>query len=104
MELTLTKENFSQEVLNSSLPVLVDFWATWCGPCKMMGPVVSEIAEEMEGKIKVGKVNVDEQEALASEYGIMSIPCFILFKDGSVSAQTVGGMSKEDLLNTLGIN
>ena len=103
MEITLTKENFSEEVLKSKVPVLVDFWATWCGPCRMMGPVVSEISDEMSEKIKVGKVNVDEEEDLASEYGIMSIPCFILFKDGKIASQTVGGMSKEDLLSSLGI-
>lgn len=101
MELTLTKSNFKDEVLDSKLPVLVDFWATWCGPCKMMGPVVSEIAEEKEGTLKVGKVNVDDEEDLASQYGIMSIPCFILFKDGQVVKQTVGGMSKEALLENL---
>lgn len=103
MELTLTKSNFQTEVLESKLPVLVDFWASWCGPCKMMGPVVSEIAEEKQGTLKVGKVNVDEENQLASEYGIMSIPSFILFKDGKIVNQTTGGMQKEDLLETLGL-
>jgi thioredoxin 1 len=103
MEITLTGENFKNEVLDSKLPVLVDFWASWCGPCKMMGPVVSEVAEEKDGTLKVGKVNVDEQESLASQYGIMSIPTFILFKDGKPAAKTMGGMGKEDLLNSLGV-
>ena len=103
MELTLTSENFKSEVLESDVPVLVDFWATWCGPCQMMGPVVAEIAEEKKGTLKVGKVNVDEQEALAAEYRVMSIPTFILFKDGKVAGQVIGGRSKDDLLKALGV-
>ena len=103
MELTLTQSNFKSEVLESKVPVLVDFWASWCGPCRMMGSVVSEIAEENQGTSKVGKVNVDEENQLASEYGISSIPCFILFKDGKAVKQAVGGMPKEDLLATLGV-
>lgn len=103
MELTLTQSNFKSEVLESKVPVLVDFWASWCGPCRMMGSVVSEIAEENQGTLKVGKVNVDEENQLASEYGISSIPCFILFKDGKAVKQVVGGMPKEDLLATLGV-
>ncbi|MBP3710809.1 MAG: thioredoxin [Treponema sp.] len=103
MELTLTSENFKSEVLESNVPVLVDFWATWCGPCQMMGPVVAEIAEEKQGTLKVGKVNVDEQEALAAEYKVMSIPTFILFKDGKVAGQVIGGRGKDDLLKSLGV-
>ncbi len=103
MELTLTKSNFKSEVLESDVPVLVDFWASWCGPCKMMGPVVSEIAEEKQGTIKVGKVNVDDEAELATEYGISSIPCFILFKGGKAEKQAVGGMAKEDLLENFGL-
>ncbi|MFA6858033.1 MAG: thioredoxin [Treponema sp.] len=103
MEITLTGENFKSEVLDSKLPVLVDFWATWCGPCRMMGPVVSEIAEEKNGTLKVGKVNVDEQESIAAQFNIMSIPTFILFKDGKPAAQVVGGRSKDDLLKSLGV-
>ena len=103
MEVTLTSENFKSEVLDSDLPVLVDFWATWCGPCQMMGPVVAEIAAEKEGVLKVGKVNVDEQEALAAEYKVMSIPTFILFKDGKAAGQVIGGRGKDELLKALGV-
>ena len=103
MELTLTAENFKSEVLESDLPVLVDFWASWCGPCRMMGPVVSEIAEEKKGVLKVGKVNVDEQESLAAQFSVMSIPTFILFKNGKAAARQTGAMSKADLLKSLGV-
>ena len=102
MEITLTSENFKSEVLESKTPVLVDFWASWCGPCMMMGPVVSKIADEKAGTLKVGKVNVDEQESLAAQFNVMSIPTFILFKDGKPVAQTLGAMSKENLLSALG--
>ena len=81
MEITLTKGNFEDEVLKSESPVLVDFWASWCGPCKMLAPTIAQIAEEYSGKIKVGKVNVDEEETLSREYGIVSIPTVILFKN-----------------------
>ena len=83
-EITLTKENFKNEVLNSDIPVLVDFWATWCGPCKMIAPIVEEIAEENEGKIKVGKVNVDDESDLAAEFRISSIPTLLVFKNGQI--------------------
>ena len=102
-EITLTAENFEQEVLNSDLPVLVDFWATWCGPCRMLGPVVSKIAEEYEGKIKVGKVNVDEEGELAQRFGIMSIPLVILFKDGKAVKQSLGYKPIDALKAELGI-
>lgn len=94
---TVTEQNFKEEVLQSEKPVLVDFWATWCGPCKMLSPVVNEIAEEVD-TIKVGKINVDEQPALARQFGIMSIPTLILFKNGEVAAQSVGVKPKAALL------
>ncbi|MCI1210053.1 MAG: thioredoxin [Treponema sp.] len=102
MEITLTNENFQKEVMESTVPVLIDFWAGWCGPCMMMGPVVAETAKELEGKVKVGKVNVDEQPELAQKYGIMSIPTFMVFRDGEIAAQDVGGRSKEALKKLIG--
>ena len=100
-ELTITKENFENEVLKSDIPVLVDFWAAWCGPCKMLAPTIEELAKEYEGKVKVGKINVDEQQELASKYGIMSIPTVLVFKDGNVAAQSVGFVPKEKLVAML---
>lgn len=99
--LHLNGENFSREVLQSTVPVLVDFWAEWCGPCRMMGPVIDDIAKELDGKIKVGKVNVDEAQDLAGQYGIMSIPSLLVFKDGEVAEQSAGAMAKETLLQNL---
>ena len=96
-ELKITAGNFEQEVIRSELPVLIDLWASWCGPCRMLAPVISEIADEYEGKIKVGKVNVDEQQELAAQFGIMSIPSFLFVKDGKVVESTVGGMSSNDM-------
>lgn len=93
-EITITKENFETEVLKSDVPVLVDFWAVWCGPCRMLAPTVAEIAEERKD-IKVGKINVDEQIELAEKYGIMSIPTLLVFKNGEVSNQSVGVVSKK---------
>lgn len=94
---TLTEGNFGAEVLESTTPVLVDFWAAWCGPCQMMGPVIDELAEETKEKYKVGKLNVDENRETASKYGVMSIPTLIVFKDGKNVKQFVGVQNKEAL-------
>lgn len=96
-EMIFNKQNFDKEVLQSNQPVLVDFWAAWCGPCKMLGPVIHEIAEEFEGRIKVGKVNVDEEMELAQKFNISSIPTVILFKDGKPFKTSVGYRSKKDM-------
>ena len=93
-EIVLTEQNFEQEVLHSSVPVLVDFWATWCGPCRMLAPTIAKIAEEQEGVIKVGKVDVDEEAALAVRYGISSIPTLMVFKGGQVVKASVGVQPK----------
>lgn len=103
-EVILTKENFETEVLKSDIPVLVDFWATWCGPCMMLSPVIAELAEELEGKVKVGKVNVDEQNELAMQYRVASIPTLLLFKNGELAKSSVGFMPKNDIIATLGLN
>lgn len=102
-EVKITKENFEEEVLNSNIPVIVDFWATWCAPCMMLGPVLEEIAEEYEGKIKVGKVNVDEQPELSMQFKVVSIPMVVLVENGQVVKKTVGFMPKDALLEELGI-
>ena len=101
-EITLTKDNFEEQVLRADRPVLVDFWATWCGPCRMLAPIVAEIAEERDD-VTVGKVNVDDESELAARYGVSSIPTVILFKDGKVSATSVGYRSKAQLLADLGL-
>lgn len=95
-EITLTSKNFTDEVLNSDKPVLVDFWASWCGPCKMLAPTIEALAAEYEGKIKVGKVNVDDEQALAADYGIASIPTVILFNKGEIKETLIGYRGKED--------
>jgi len=95
--LQLTDDNFKGEVLDSQLPVLVDFWAPWCGPCKMIGPIVEEMAKEFDKKLKVGKVNVDDNPKSATQYGIMSIPTLVFFKNGKIMDQAVGALSRQDL-------
>lgn len=101
-ELIITKENFEAEVLNSDLPVIVDFWADWCGPCKMLAPVIAKLAEELDGKAKVGKVNVDDEQELSAQFNIMSIPTVILFKDGKPSYTSVGVKTKAQLMEVFG--
>jgi len=97
MELTLNDANFEQEVLKSEKPVLVDFWAEWCGPCKMIAPILEELASEYDGKVKVGKVNIDEHQSIATEYGVRAVPTLLIFKYGEVEEQVVGLRSKRDL-------
>jgi len=95
--LVLGKDNFDTEVIKSDVPVLVDFWASWCGPCRMVAPIITQLADEYKGKIKVGKVNVDEERELAATYKIMSIPTIALFKAGKAADQVIGARPKGDL-------
>ncbi len=97
----VTDASFEQDVLKNSKPVLVDFWAEWCGPCKMMTPILEEAAKDLTGKVKVVKLNVDDAPDTASKFNVMSIPTFILFKDGKPAAQVVGAMSKDQLIAQL---
>ncbi len=99
MEIKLSTENFEKEVLKSEKPVLVDFYADWCGPCNAMAPVLEELAKELEGKVKVGKINVDENPDIAVEYNVMSIPTLIVFKNGKEEKRLVGLRNKEELIN-----
>lgn len=101
MEIELYKETFEQEVLQSEIPVLVDFWATWCGPCKMIAPIVKEIADEYDGKILVGKVNVDEEPDLTMQYNVSSIPTLMVFKNGQLVNKAVGYREKDEILKML---
>ena len=100
-EITVTAANFEAEVLGSDIPVLLDFWAPWCGPCRMLAPTVEEIAREYEGRVKVGKVNTDEEPQLAVKYGIISIPTVLLFSKGNLVGSTVGLQSKAALENLI---
>jgi thioredoxin 1 len=93
----LNKANFEQEVLKSPIPVVVDFWAEWCGPCKQVAPVLDELAGEYDNRVRIGKVNIDEDQELAGDYGVRAIPTFLLFKAGEVAGQIVGMVSKRDL-------
>ena len=97
--INLTNENFEKEVISSKKPILVDFWASWCGPCQMIAPIVEEISNELSERIEVGKINVDEQPEIAIKYDVMSIPTLILFKDGNVVNTIIGYHSKEEILD-----
>ena len=99
--LKIDEQNFKEEVLQSEKPVLIDFFATWCGPCKMMSPIIDEIAKEVGGEIKVGKVDVDENQELAIKYDVMSIPTIIIFKNGKAEKTFVGLRDKQEILNEL---
>lgn len=101
MMLMITDKNFEDEVVNSKIPVLVDFWAFWCGPCQMVGPIVEELAKEFEGKVKIGKLNVDENPQVAVKYNVMSIPTVIFFKEGKEVARQIGLESKETYLKLI---
>ena len=95
--IVLTDDNFENEVLQSAIPVLVDFWAPWCGPCKMIGPVIEQIADEYQGRLKVGKINIDENSALTEQHGVASIPTLVIYKDGNVVFQKSGAAPKHDI-------
>lgn len=101
VEINFTDQNFNQEVIEEKLPVLVDFWAQWCAPCRIIGPIVDELAKEYEGKVKVGKLNVDQNPKTAAKYGIMSIPSLLIFKNGEVTKTMIGIQGKENLKKEL---
>jgi len=99
--LTLNDKNFQDEIKGTQVPILVDFWAEWCAPCRMIAPMLDEIAEEYEGKIKIGKLNVDQNRSIAAQFGVMSIPTLIVFKGGEMVEQMIGAQPKENLLKVL---
>lgn len=101
--LNITKDTFQSDVANSSVPVLVDFWAPWCNPCMRAAPIVDEFASEVVGKVKVGKINIDEEPELAQSFGVMTIPTMMVFKDGKQVGKRIGLCSKEDLKNLVGV-
>ena len=101
MEITFTDQNFDQEVLKSETPVLVDFWAEWCMPCRIVSPIIEELAKEYKGKVKVGKLNVDENSHMAGHYGVMSIPSIIFFKNGQPVKTMIGAQGKENYQKTI---
>lgn len=101
MEITITRDNFDSEVINSDKPVLIDFWATWCPPCRMLAPAVAAAAEKYDGIIKVGKVNVDEQPEISMSYGVASIPTLIMFKNGEEAGRSVGAVSQDELFDII---
>jgi thioredoxin 1 len=103
MAMAITKDNFESEVMKSELPVLIDFWAPWCGPCRMVGPIIDEVAEEVAGKAKVCKVNVDEEIELASSFKVSSIPTLVVIKNGQIESMEVGAKNKEAILKMLGL-
>lgn len=101
MAMQFTDDNFDQEVIKSDIPVLVDFWAVWCGPCRMIAPIVEELSKDYEGKVKVGKLDVDNNPRVASTYGVRSIPTLLIFKDGEIVEQIVGAVPKGEILKVL---
>ena len=103
-ELRITKDNYKKEIINSELPVLLDFWAPWCGPCRMIAPVIAQVAEKYAGKAKVGKVNVDEENDLAAAFGIVSIPTLVVLKGGKVVSRATGFRSEAEIAAMLGVN
>ncbi len=103
MEIKVTTQNFEEEVIKSPVPVLVDFWATWCGPCRMIAPIIEEIAKEYDGKVKVGKINVDEEMELAVKFGIVSIPTLLVFENGEVKNKLIGYCQKDEIIKLLNL-